>query len=420
MIITGQLVRIDRSSNVAESQRGSAEQRNAVRIIPGYLRIEGNRIAEVVEGEISERADLGGPDYLICPGFIDTHLHLPQFDMIGSHGLPLLQWLDEVTFPSERRWEDPDYARTMTNRVIDQCFAHGTTSICAYATVHHSGAVAALEVAQQRNVRGVIGQVLMDRQAPDYLLRPAQLQIDETRRLLDRFPPGASLAAAVTPRFAVSCTGELMNAAGELAKERDAVIQTHLAETLQECDLVQNLFGGVSYTDLYRDAGLLTPRSIFGHGIYLDSSDCKKIADADSIIAHCPTANSFLRSGTMNRAALLQSSVKLALGSDIGAGYERSMIRVARAMIEAASSLGESFPSAAEALWQITHGNALALGWPDRDRFSSDEQADVLVIQPNVVWLYGEVDPLSKLMFSWDDRWLKTTIVAGEASYSST
>lgn len=404
MIITGQLVRIDRSSNVAESHRGSAAKRNAVRIVPGYLRIEGNRVVEVVEGEIAERADLGGPDYLICPGFIDTHLHLPQFDMIGSHGLPLLQWLDEVTFPSERRWENPDYARAMTNRVIDQCFAFGTTSICAYATVHHAGTVAALEVAQQRNVRGVFGQVLMDRQAPGYLLRPAQSQIDETRRLLDRFPAGASLAAAVTPRFAVSCTGELMNAAGELAKERDAVIQTHLAETPQECDLVQNLFGGLSYTDVYREASLLTKRSIFGHGIYLDSSDCMTIADAESIVAHCPTANSLLRSGTMNRAALLQSSVKLTLGSDIGAGYERSMIRVARAMIEAASSLSESYPSAAEAFWQITHGNALALGWPDRHRFSADEQADVLVIQPDVAWLEGDVDPLSKLMFSWDDR----------------
>ena len=404
MIVSGQLMLLD--------QHG--EKSDRVRLTPGYLRLDGTQIVEVVEGTLAEQPDWGGPQTLICPGFIDTHLHLPQFEMIGAHGMPLLQWLQQVTFPAERKWQNPLIAREMTQRAIDQCYAHGTTAICAFATIHGEAAEAALEVARQRRIRGVIGQVLMDRGAPDDLLRPIAAQIDETSRLLDRFPPGGRLAAAVSPRFAVSCSGELLHAAGELAARRDAVIQTHLAETQGECQLVSDLFAGASYVDVYRNAGLLTSRTLLGHGVHLDERDARAIAQSQAVIVHCPTANSFLRAGTMDRAGLRDQGVTLSLGSDVGAGYERSMVRVARAMIEAASSLGDDYPDVAEAWWQITYGNAKVLGWPDADRFVPGAPADVLVIQPDVAWLDADVDPLAMLMFAWDDRWLGQTIVAGE------
>ncbi len=97
------------------------------RIEPGYLRLQGPVIEEVVLGEAPTTADAGGPHCLISPGFIDAHLHLPQFDMMGAHGLPLLEWLERSTFPNERKWQDPDYAAAMTHRVIDRLFSHGTT-----------------------------------------------------------------------------------------------------------------------------------------------------------------------------------------------------------------------------------------------------------------------------------------------------
>jgi len=386
------------------------------RLSPGYIRIEDEIIVEVVEGQVPKQCDLGGADHIITPGFIDAHLHLPQFDIVGGHGMPLLQWLNEITFPSERRWEDVDFARSMTMRVLMQCIGYGTTSICAYATVHHASANAAIELATSLGIGGTIGQVLMDRNAPDYLCRQANELIDQCAATIDRFPPHLRMSAAVTPRFAISCTPDLLDASGRLAQQRGVIVQTHLAETTAECNLVAELFDNQTYVNVYKNAGLLTPRTIFGHGIYLDEQDRTQVASGGSMIAHCPTANSFLRSGTMNRSALVKDQVKLLLGSDIGAGYERSMVRVGRAMIEAASSLGECFPSAAEAWHCITAGNADRLGFSDRGRLRIGNTADLVVIAPDIPLAVSTVNPLSTLMFAWDDRWIQNVLVCGRKS----
>ncbi|MEM9915187.1 MAG: guanine deaminase [Planctomycetota bacterium] len=411
------------------------ERPGHARLATGFVRLDGEEIAEVVEcpvDQFPQSIDAGGPRSLITPGFIDTHLHLPQFDTLGAHGLPLLEWLDGVTFPAERRWEDPDYARGMTQRVVDQLLAHGTTGLCAYATVHHAGTHAAMEVVHDAGLRGVIGQTLIERHAPDFLSRPAAQLLDETAQLLDDFPPTGRLAAAVTPRFAITCTAEFMAEMGKLAAERDAFIQSHLAETVPECEFIAELFDGTSYVDVYGDAGLLTPKSIYGHGIYLDSDDQKTLAQTGAMIAHCPTANSFLRSGTMDRRSHRARDVRTTLGSDIGGGYERSMVRVGRAMIEAAASFAsveaEELPAASEAWWQITAGNAEALGWSDGGRLAAGASADVVVIEPDIRWRPAVdqheheplVDPLALLMWAWDDRWVKQTLVRGQPAYDTT
>ncbi|TWU51812.1 amidohydrolase family protein [Rubripirellula reticaptiva] len=380
---------------------------------PGTVRVDDGIITEVNLGDSPKHFDIGGPDALISPGFIDTHLHLPQFDLIGAHGMPLLQWLGEVTFPSEMKWADVDFARAMTDRVVDQLISVGTTGVAAYATVHHESAAAAIETLAGRGVRGVVGQVLMDRQAPADLCRSAGQLIDEAARLQSMFPAGNRVSAAVTPRFAISCSGPLLESAGKLAAETGAIVQTHLAETRQECELVQQLFNQADYVDVYRDAGLLTDRSVLGHGIHLTASDRRKLQQSGAVIAHCPTANSFLRSGSMSWADLNRDSVKLALGSDIGAGYERSMVRVARSMIETAATLGEQYPTAAQAWYAITAGNADALSWSDAGRIVVGASADLVVIEPTIPWQTGASPPLAMLMFAWDDRWITKTLLNG-------
>ncbi len=399
-ILTGQLLLCD--------------QPQVARIAPGFIRIADGRITEIVEGEIAAKADIGDASTLITPGFIDAHMHLPQFDMIGAHGMPLLKWLQDVTFPSERKWEDSQYAAAMTARVVRQCVSVGTTAICAYGTVHHEGTMAALQSIKDAGMRGAIGQVLMDREAPKYLCREPNQLIDEAQATLAAFPPGDRVAAAVTPRFAISCTRDLLSAAGKLAKQHDAIVQTHLAETRPECEFVSQLFDGQTYVNVYDEADLLTKRTIFGHGIHLDAADRKQLKDGGAIIAHCPTANSFLRSGTMNRDVLAADGVNIALGSDVGAGYERSMVRVARAMIEAAALIGDQYPTPAEAWYQITAGTADALQWNDAGRIAMDHPADLVVVQPDIPWLDSVVDPLAMLMFAWDDRWIKQTLLLGQ------
>ncbi|QEF97230.1 Guanine deaminase [Stieleria maiorica] len=397
-------------------------------IRPGVVEIAEGRIVGVEFGQVSNRVDHGGPDALICPGFIDTHLHLPQFDSIGAAGMRLLPWLKDVIFPAEQRWNDLDFAKSMIDRVARQCLGVGTTGVCAYATVNHEATIAALTAFRDIGFRGVIGQVMMDRDAPPPLLRPRGQLIDEVSRTLDQFPPDRPMAAAVTPRFALSCSEALLEDAGRLAASYDAIVQTHLAETVAECDAVGKRFGGRDYVNVYACAALLTPRSILGHGIHLDSQSQDRLARCGSIIAHCPTANSFLGSGTMNRHSHLSHGIPLTLGSDIGAGFERSMVRVGRAMIEAAMRISLAaghgvddqvrIPSAAEAWHQITAGNAAALRWNDVGRIAVDQRADLLVIRPDIAWLDSR-QPLATLMFAWDDRWIETTILEGRVRFCS-
>ena len=385
------------------------------RIAPGYVVIEGETIAKVVEGEIRDDLDMGGDDTLITPGFIDAHVHLSQFAMIGAHGMPLLDWLSKVTFPTEIKWnERPAEA---SREALHQLLSVGTTGICAYATSDGGATLAALREARELGLRGVIGHVMMDRPPGNGLCRSVEELRADTIRTLTEFPPGSRMAAAVTPRFAVACTETMLAEAGKLAAKYHAVVQTHLAETQRECETVAELFPGKSYVQVYRDAGLLGPRSILGHGIYLNEEDRCLLSELDCVVAHCPTANSFLQSGTMNRQALIDDGVRIALGSDVGAGYERSMVRVARAMIDAAASLGGEVPTAAQAWYQITAGNAETLGWSDAGRIQQGFPADLLLIQPKIAWLEGTVNPLARLMWSWDDRWLTDTFVRGRLAY---
>jgi guanine deaminase len=401
-------------------------ERPGVRLAEGWLRTEGGRIVEVHLGGLPASFDLGGDGYLISPGFIDTHMHLPQFDLIGAHGMSLLDWLDRVTFPNEARWADAGYAELMTERVIDQLLSVGTTSFVGYATVHHEATQRALGCCARRGLRAVVGQVLIDQEAPDSMLRDAGECIAETQVLLNDWPsqpeqraPGNRVSTAVTPRFAITCSEGLLKAAGGLAKKHDAVIQTHLAEMRPELQAVAKLHGGPDYTSVYHKAGLLTPRSLLGHCVYLSDDERRMLAETGSIAAHCPTANSFLRSGTMSRKKLLDADVTLSLGSDIGGGYERSMVRVARSMIEAAfyaDPQGAS-PSVSEAWWQATAGNADAMGWSDTGRIHENAEADLVVIRPDIPWQSAH-HPLGMVLFAWDDRWVNATIVNGEIAYS--
>lgn len=389
-----------------------------VKLMRGWLRLEEGRIAEVALEREASAADAGLP--LITPGLIDAHAHLPQFDIIGAHGMPLLNWLEQVTFPTEARWADADFAQAMVERVVDQFVAHGTTGILAYSTVHHEATRRALSVCERRGLRAAVGQALIDQEAPDTMLRPRQAALDETDALLTAWPwrgGQARVSAVVTPRFAITCSAELMAQAGALAAEHGSPIQTHLAETRPELAAVEALHGGPHYVGVYDRASLVTERAVFGHCIYLSDDELALMASRGAVAAHCPTANSFLRSGTMDRARLVEAGVRVAVGSDVGGGYERSMVRVGRAMIEATFFVGRDPLAASTAWWHITAGNADALGWADSGRLVEGAEADLLVIEPDIPWL-SAADPLGMLMFAWDDRWLRQTWLAGKVAFA--
>lgn len=397
----------------------------AVRLAPGWLRIEGERIAEVHEGACPHTADIGGDGVVITPGFIDAHLHLPQWDSVGADGLTLLDWLARVVFPAEARWADPAFAADMTARVGRDLFAVGTTGVAAYATVHSQSAIDAMNVLADMGFCGWLGQVLMDQQAPDELCRPASQLAHECALM----QPVGRMVPAITPRFAVSCSAELMALSAKVAHEKTWPIQTHLSEMPGECELVKRLHGVDRYLDAYGRAGLLTERTLFAHGVHLDPIERSALGKVGAAVAHCPTSNTFLRSGIMDHAGLTAGRIRIALGSDIAGGPCASMPRVASAMIDAAKhramldearggAAAADMLAAAHAWWQITAGNAEVLGLRESGVLAAGAWADVLVIRPASRW-QDAPDPLGALLYGWDDRWLAMTLAAGRTRYEA-
>jgi len=416
MLIAGQLMLPDESGN------------RALRLSPGWLSIDetSGRILALGPSNTcpSRTPDLGGPSSLISPGFIDTHLHLPQFDSIGADGLELLPWLECSIFPAEAKWVDADYAGHMTTRISHKLLANGTTSIAAYATVHHDATQHAITALAAAGLTGIVGQVLMDQHAPAELLRPASQLLREASQVRSH----GRIRHAITPRFAITCSDELLRGAGLLATATKAFVQTHLSETQDECSAVRTLHNE-GYVEVYRRAGLLGPRTLLGHGIWLDDAERHIIHQSGAIIAHCPTANLFLQAGLMNLRAHERAGVRISLGSDVAGGPEIAMPRVARAMIETAKlhrmsrNESASIPSAAHAWWQITTGNADALGLP-AGRLAISAPADLVIFNPSAnsaasaPWQTA-VDPFGALLYTWDPRWITHTFAAGRIVYQS-
>jgi guanine deaminase len=388
---------------------------------PGHVVIDRGRIAHVDASRPSPAPDLGDESCIIMPAFSDCHLHLPQFDVIGIDGLELLDWLDRAVFPAEMKWADAEYAASMAARVADELLSFGTTAVGAYATSHHRAAQAAIDVLASKGLKGHVGQVLMDQMGPASLLVPPSAALSQASSL----KPKGGIRPAVTPRFAVSCSAAMLRGAGELARRTGWFVQTHLAETERECRTVSDLHDGASYVDVYEQAGLLTPRTLLGHGIHLSDADRLRLSSTGGAIAHCPAANRFLDAGVMDLSRHVSRHVPVCLGSDVGAGPDRSMVRVARAMLDAAKQAGgatgrprHELPVSSECWWRITAGNAQSLGLADHGMVAPGCAADLIVVRPTKPWR-DSIDPLSTLLYAWDDRWIERVLTDGRIAYAS-
>jgi guanine deaminase len=355
--------------------------------------------------------------------------------------LPLLEWLHSAVFPAEARWADPDFAAAMSARVGQRLAAHGTIGLAAYATVHHEGAQRAIDTLGALGLWGFAGQVLMDQHAPPELCRPARQLLDESSALR----AAHRIAPSINPRFAVACSMPLMVGAAALARSSGRLVQTHLAETLDEAALVARLHAGLPYLKVYQQAGLLDHplpgRTLFAHAIHVDAEDLDLLRAAGATIAHCPTANLVLGAGSMNFAAAQRAGVAVGLGSDVAGGPDVSMVRVARAFIETAKTramtagasipgANRQVPDAAHAWWRVTAGNARVLGRADHGALRPGAPADLVVIEPcgdsarrlgvaHLAWTRAP-DPLSALLYAWDDRWINAVYAGGRMIYSST
>lgn len=268
--------------------------------------------------------------HLIVPGFIDTHIHYPQTEVVAAYGTRLLEWLETYTFPAEGKFKDKEHGKVIADQFLDELLGNGTTTALIFGTVHPQSVDAFFERAQARGVRMIAGKVMMDRNAPEYLTDEAESSYNESRDLIERWHGVDRLQYAVTPRFAPTSTREQLDYAGRLLKEYPSVyLHTHLSENVEECAWVQELFPeSKHYLDVYDRAGLLGRRSVFAHGIHLCDDECSRLSSTHSSISHCPTSNTFLGSGLIQLAELHEKGVEVGLGTDIGGGTTFSMLKV--------------------------------------------------------------------------------------------
>jgi guanine deaminase len=335
----------------------------------GRLEVSGGRIVSVGPWRRTSAPWVDQRPHILFPGLVDTHAHVPQLPVCGVHPESLLEWLRKWTFPLERRFRGAR-ARELSRSYMREMLAQGTTTAALYTSAWPDSVEACFEAAEAEGIHAWIGPPLMDEGA----YRPVTTRrvLDEAYRLakLDR----PKLRFAVTPRFALSCTRELLEGCGALARERHLPIQTHLAEQLPECELVRQRFG-MEYLDVYEQAGLVGPRSLFAHSIWLTAAEWRRLAPC--AVAHCPTSNVFLGSGVMNWTRARKTRV--GLGSDVGAGPDLSLFRVAR-MSWTVYSLQRKAPSPAELLTTATLGGAKALGFDEVGSLDAGKAADFLVL----------------------------------------
>jgi guanine deaminase len=368
-----------------------------------------------------DAVDLSGR--LIVPGFIDTHLHAPQLEMIGSYGGHLLEWLNRYTFPTERKFEEPEHARRVAQAFYDELLRNGTLAALIFSTVHATATDIFFEEAERRGFRGIIGKTMMDRNAPEYLLdASAQQSYDESRALLTKWHGRGLLGYAITPRFAPTSTPEQLELAGQLKREfPDAWVHTHISENRNEVRWVQELFPEAEYADVYDRYGLLGDRTVLAHGVWLTPEELDLLARRGARISHCPNSNLFLGSGLFPLHNVLRAGVVVGLGSDIGAGTTPSLFNAMADAYKVQQVQGVSLSPFH--LWYLaTLGGARALTL-DQETGSLEpgKSADFLVLDLHATSLLtlrtsratSCEDLLAGLIFMGDDRAVERSYIAG-------
>lgn len=312
-----------------------AKNENAYEYIEdGLLIVENGRIQKLgkyvdLKATVSEDVITDYSGKLIVPGFVDTHVHYPQTEMIASYGEELLQWLTNYTFPAERQFGDKKYASKVASFFLDQLLQNGTTTALVFATVHKESVDAFFEEALKRNLRMISGKVMMDQNAPEYLLDTPESSYQDSKELIDKWHKKERLLYAVTPRFAPTSSAAQLQKARQLLQEfSDVYLHTHLSENKSELAWVQALYPhSKNYLDVYKQAQLLRKRSVFAHGIHLCDDEWNTLKQHNCSVAFCPTSNLFLGSGLFRWDKAEKFDIRIGLGTDVGAGTSFNMLQ---------------------------------------------------------------------------------------------
>ncbi|MDB6060670.1 MAG: guaD [Verrucomicrobiaceae bacterium] len=385
--------------------------------------------AQVQQSAHADAQIIHYPNSIISAGFIDTHVHYPQTQMVAAFGEQLLQWLEKYTFITEQQFADKAHADRIADFFLHELLRNGVTTAAVYCTVHPQSVDAFFEASQRLNTLMIAGKVLMDRNAPAALLDTAQRGYDESKTLIERWHGNGRQHYCITPRFAGTSTEAQLDVAGNLWREFPSTfMQTHLSENKDEVNWMRELYPHRdSYLDIYAHANLLGSRSLYAHCIHIDENDLSQLHHTGSAIAHCPTSNLFLGSGLFKLfdAKRIERPVRVGIGSDIGAGTSFSPLQSLNEAYKIARLHGDKL-DALRAFYLATRGGAHALYLDDRiGSIEAGMDADLVVLDlhatPLLKMRTDYARDINELLFILimlgDDRCTRATYVAGECVF---
>lgn len=371
------------------------EDKQYVYLDDGVLVVENGLIIAV--GPYSElKPELDGVtlvnfgNKIITPGFIDTHQHAAQSSIVAAYGEKLPGWLEDYVFPGESKYQDPEVAKKDLNFFIEQLLRNGTTTAVSYGPLFEEATDIFFQELNKRNMRFITGNILMDDDAPDSLRLSTRENYDICRKMINKWHGTNRLSFAISPRFALCCSPELLELCGALKKEfPDTYIQTHLDENLDEIKAVKKRFPDQkNYLDVYHHFGLCTDRTIFGHCIHTTPAELSLFKETGAIMSWCPLSNNFLGSGLFDYGRASSYCNKITLGTDWGAGNCLSMFAVMDDAYKVSMLNSVKLPSMVR-WYMCTFGAAKALQLDDRiGTFKPGMEADFIVINTDASsWL---------------------------------
>jgi guanine deaminase len=359
---------------------------------------EGGRLAfvgsaaDALDGRDATRRVVDLRPWVVLPGMVDLHAHLPQLPTAGlGAGMDLLAWLERYIFPLERAFDVPT-AERLAPMAWRAFAAAGTTTAMVYGAVYEASLDATFRAAEEHGIRAVIGKVMMDRGTYDPTIDPDAIlerSLAESARLIERWhgADDGRLRYAVTPRFAVSCTADLLRESAALARSTGAYWQTHVAEDPGEIAEVARLFpDAIDYVDVYDRAGGLGERTVLAHAVHLSDRELERLVETGTRVAHCPSSNLFLASGVMPLGRYLEAGLPVGLGSDVAGGPDLSLFSVMRVGFYAQNAMGWPTPSPLDWLRLGTLAGAMVLGLGDViGSLELGKEADMIVVDPSLV-----------------------------------
>ncbi|AMD00626.1 guanine deaminase [Halomonas chromatireducens] len=428
------IIRAELLSFDADPGEGDTPAEGSVRHIEdGALWIEDGRIHAIDEFARLE-ADLppgieviDHRGKLLMPGFIDSHVHYVQLEIMASYGRQLLDWLNDYTFPEECRFAQYDHALALSNAFLDEVLRVGTTTAQVFCSSHPDSVDAFFTASSKRDLRMLAGKVHMNRHAPEALCDDTQGGVRDAERLISDWHGTRRLGYSLTPRFAPTSTREQLDATGGMLRNDPSLwLQTHLSENTGELDWVAELFPeSRDYLEVYEQSGLVGPRSTFAHGIHLDQEMRQRLADRGANLAFCPSSNLFLGSGLFDRQAASDIGLNVTYASDVGGGTDLSGLATLKAAYQVGQLRGQPL-TAWQGLYGLTLGNAKALSLDENiGRLATGMEADFVVLDPDATPLLARRharcrtlgERLFALMMLGDDRSILETWAGGRCQH---